>query len=202
MASLGAGSVPVRFLGLMLVAVVLGLSRPAPAAAASVGDCELVVDRAALSGASSPDRAIEVAAGSVIDLAAVSNVPGLATVTIGFGPLASRVFEQTLQPFGTNAWAWIGQVDVSQYSTYGVGLYQVKATAGPCEVNGWVRLTGKAPYETPVGLAIDRPPRGRPRPCPAGDCHHPSRRGRAGSGAHRRGNLRRRCCWSSPNRPG
>ncbi len=84
---------------------------------------------------------------------AASTVPGRVALAISFGPLSWQVAEGTLEPGDTNVWRWSGTVDVSTYARVGVGLYELRASAGGCELSGVVAVTGKPVYAAPLGWA-------------------------------------------------
>ena len=151
MAIFGLGSGGTARLAVATVAALAFLIAPAQVAAQSVGQCELVIGGVPLSQATRAPEAIQVDAGSSVQLVAVSTVPGTLGLAIGFGPLAWQVFEGTLEPADATRWQWSGNVDVSTYARLGVGLYELRANAGGCEVSGWVNVTGKPAFETPLG---------------------------------------------------
>ena len=144
-----------RAVGLTIVAVaaLASLIAPAHVAAQSAGQCELALGDALLSQAVDASQAIQLDAGSTVDVAAVSTVPGRVTLAIGFGPFSWQVVEGTLEPAEASVWQWRGTVDVSTYAQVGVGLYELRANAGGCELRGVVDVTGRPAYAAPIGWA-------------------------------------------------
>lgn len=141
------------FMAATTLAAVACLVLPPRVAAQSVGQCELAVGDAFLSHAVDAGHAIQLDAGSTVDVVAVSTVPGRVTLAISFGPLSWQVVDGTLEPGDQNVWRWSGTVDVSTYASVGVGLYELRANAGGCELSGVVDVTGKPAYAAPLGWA-------------------------------------------------
>lgn len=48
---------------------------------------------------------------------------------------------------------WQVAVDADDLSRFGVGLYEVRVTTGPCAFDVWVKLRGRSPLTTPAGVA-------------------------------------------------
>ena len=124
------------------------------AAAEIEGGCQATVagvDVAPLSS-SDPDDAIEVGAKDVVEVAASS--PNEITAYAVDMEFAGFSWEVATDEVDGNSWS--DQVDVSDYATYGVGLYRVSAaSAGDASCTGsvLVEVTGKSPLTTVAGIA-------------------------------------------------
>ena len=132
------------------IAVVAG----ADGAAAEIeGGCQATVagvDVAPLS-ASDPDDAIEVGAKDVVEVGA-SSPDDISAYAVDM-EFAGFSWEVATDEVDGNSWS--DRVEVSDYATYGVGLYRVSAVSvgdADCTGSVLVEVTGKSPLTTVAGI--------------------------------------------------
>jgi hypothetical protein len=121
----------------------------APVGAQTVGPCVVFIDRHSLGNADSPDRAIPIDADSVAQVFGQSLEPVTrAKVAVSVWPASVTIADEQIAP----TTEWSGPLRVADYARFGSGLYEVTVSTDVCQVHGWVRVTGRSPFETPAGL--------------------------------------------------
>jgi len=118
---------------------------------AGTGGCSVTVNGKDASSAHNASSAIEVGENDTVTV--VGNAPGPITgdtVKMKIGPIKFTAREETTD--GTDT-TWPGQVKVSDYAKYGVGLYRVEGASTGTVCTGWVyiKVTGKFPLTTAAG---------------------------------------------------
>jgi hypothetical protein len=121
-----------------------------PAAAADDPPCGLALNGVDVTGATSPDRAVEIPLDQVdvVNLVAAAPLGTPVEVRAYLGPASIQLG----RPFVAGANGWAGRTDVTQAGQLGVGLYRIHVDAGPCSGSVWVRLTGRNPLTTLLGV--------------------------------------------------
>jgi len=140
-------------IGTMLV---LGAAFAAPASAASApdqvtGGCSVTVNGKDANTAHNASNAIEVGENDTVTV--VGTAPGPITgdtVKMKIGPIKFTARDESTD--GTDN-TWTGQVKVSDYAKYGVGLYRVEGASTGTVCTGWayLKVTGKFPLTTVAG---------------------------------------------------
>lgn len=145
-------------IGLMTIGtmLVLGAAFAAPAGAASApaqitGGCSVTVNGHNANAAHNASNAIEVGENDTVTV--VGNSPGPITgytVKMKIGPI--NFTAKDAKTDGTDN-TWTGQVKVSDYAQYGVGLYRVEGASTGSVCTGWayLKVTGKFPLTTVAG---------------------------------------------------
>ena len=120
-----------------------------PVAGAEPAPCDVRLDGVPL-GATEPASPIEVPADGVV-VAAVESGPPIrhARVTIGLWPVTFPAFDQDVNTTPP----WTHSISLREYSQVAVGVYEVVVDTDGCRVSGWVRVVGRAPWMTPLGIA-------------------------------------------------
>lgn len=126
----------------------------APVSAQISGPCTATINGEDVSTATSPDTAIEVGYDETVTVAGTDSTGAPFTrIKLRFPPLPDvTVYDE---PNEGNDWG--GSVEVSDYATWGVGLYQVSGGTDDCTGRAWIRVTGRSPFTTVaggVGLAL------------------------------------------------
>ncbi len=121
------------------------------ASADVTGPCTATMNGVDVNTIDSPDSALEVPYDGTIaiDVRSSGQITGHVVTLAPMGGVAITVDEGTDQGTG-----WSGTVEVSDYATYGVGIYQVTAEAtgpGACSGTAFVKVTGKNPLTTVAG---------------------------------------------------
>jgi hypothetical protein len=142
---------------LLAVTVLLGAPAvavvgAAPGGAQSRGACVVTVNGTPTTRADSPGRAFEFGKGDVIEVVGTSTAPVRAyDITLHYGFIGFPAKSGT--PTGDDT-RWSGEVQVDDYTPFGVGLYRVEGTssgAAPCSGWAYVRITGAFPLATVAG---------------------------------------------------
>ncbi|RJQ42539.1 MAG: hypothetical protein C4534_10005 [Gaiellales bacterium] len=128
------------------------LSLPAAAPAQIDGPCTVTMNGVSADSLAKPANALQVPYNGAIDVEVVSD------------DTISR-HEVRLEFIGGAPWTisekdddsntWSGTESVAKYSRYGVGLYRVTGEsygAGACSGSAYIKVTGKNPLTTPVGI--------------------------------------------------
>jgi hypothetical protein len=120
-----------------------------PVGAQTIGPCVVLIEGRSLGDADSPDRAIPIDADAVASVIGRSLEPVTrATVSVGVWPATWTIADDPIAP----TLEWSGSLRVADHARFGSGLYEVTAATDVCQVHGWVRVTGRSPFETPAGL--------------------------------------------------
>ena len=133
--------------------VVMGATMgPGPADAQVTGGCTATINGQDVNGARSASTAIEVDVDDTV--AYVGTAPGPITsyaVDLTIGPASFTAAEDTVDGGDTS---FSGDAVVSDYATYGVGLYRVEGRTTGTECSAWayVKVTGKNPLTTVAGI--------------------------------------------------
>lgn len=122
-----------------------------PAGAQVTGGCSATIDGQDVGAARSARSAIEVDADDSVEL--VGTAPGPITgyeVALTFGPVTIPAGDGTVDDQDTT---YRKTVEVSDYATYGVGLYRIegRTTGTECTTWAYVKVTGKNPLTTVAG---------------------------------------------------
>jgi hypothetical protein len=135
------------------IGVVVGTA--APASAQIEGPCTATLNGEDVATATSPASAIEVAHDATVTVAGTDDTGAPFTrIDLRFPPLPDITVHDEPNDGGTT---WGGSVDVADYATWGVGLYQVSGGTDDCDGRAWIRVTGRSPFTTVaggVGLAL------------------------------------------------
>lgn len=138
---------------LVLTGALLAWAAPAPAQIS--GPCTATVNGQDVATATSPASAIEVGHDDTVTVAGTDSTGAPFTVIkLRFPPLPDVTVHDEPNDDGTD---WGGSVAVSDYATWGVGLYQVSGGTDDCTGRAWIRVTGRSPFTTVaggVGLAL------------------------------------------------
>lgn len=130
-------------------ALVLGLGAP-PAGAQVVGPCSATIAGQDVRTATRPVDAIEVDDGATVIVEGVDNTGApYSRIQLRFPPLPNVTVHD--DDYGSAQPTWSGTVEVSDYATWGVGLYQVSGVTDDCKGTAWIRVTGKSPMTTVAG---------------------------------------------------
>lgn len=120
------------------------------------GPCTATVNGQDVSTADTPARAIEVGHDETITVAGSDSTGAPFTkIQLRFPPLPGITVHDEPNEGGGNDWG--GTVDVADYATWGVGLYQVSGGTDDCTGKAWIKVTGRSPFTTVaggVGLAL------------------------------------------------
>jgi len=123
-----------------------------PGGAQSRGACVVTVKGTPTTRADTPGRAFEFGTGDVIEVVGTSTAPVRAyDITLHYGFIGFPAKSDT--PTGDDT-RWSGEVQVDDYTPFGVGLYRVEGTssgAAPCSGWAYVRITGPFPLATVAG---------------------------------------------------
>jgi hypothetical protein len=135
-------------LGVAVIAVVL---TPAFSAAQITGGCSVTVNGRDAGTAHNASSAIKVGENETVTV--VGTAPGPITgytVSMKFGPIKYTAKTGTVSGGDTT---WTGQVKMSDYAKYGVGLYRVEGASTGTVCTGWVylKITGRNPLTTVAG---------------------------------------------------
>lgn len=134
------------FAGAGVCALVL-LASPGPASAQVA--CAAAVDGRSVTGFTSPRHPLEIDASSTARIQA--RAPADATdvrVEAAFPFASQRIASATVAPGNV----YDDTVKVSDVAPFGVGLYRVRIESGSCKQTVWVRITGRSPFTTAVGI--------------------------------------------------
>jgi hypothetical protein len=148
-AARGTASIVTRWLAAS--ALVLSALGVVPGAAAAAGACSYLLNGQSLDAATSPARALDVAAGSDLVLTASGPRPlGQVRVDLEFWPLSVSAYRPPIATSGT----WNGTVRLADQGITQQGLYHVVVDEDLPECppsEGWVRLAGGLPFLTLPG---------------------------------------------------
>jgi hypothetical protein len=140
--------------GVLAVGFVLAMLAAPPAAAEVEGPCEGHIDGQDVAPLDSgnPDDAVDVDAEATITVGASSATP-IESYEV---QMEFAGFTWTVASDSVDDTQWTDEVDVADYSRFGVGLYKVIAVSEgevPCSGAVLVNVTGKSPLTTPAGIA-------------------------------------------------
>lgn len=126
----------------------------APAGAAVSGGCVVTVNGENVDRAHSPDTAFEFDEGEVIEVVGVSAAPVESyEITMKYGLFSYPA--KSGEPTGDDT-RWSGEVQVDDYTRFGVGLYRVDGSstgAAPCSGWAYIRINGPFPLATVAGAS-------------------------------------------------
>jgi hypothetical protein len=126
-----------------------------PAGAQVSGPCTATINGQDVATATSPAKAIEVAHDDTIVVSGTDSTGAPYTkIKLRFPPLPDVTVYDEPNDGGET---WGGSVDVKDYATWGVGLYQVSGGTDDCTGKAWIKVTGKSPFTTVasgVGLGL------------------------------------------------
>lgn len=122
----------------------------APAPAQISGPCTATINGHDVASATSPADAIEVGHDETVTVAGTDSTGAPYTrIKLRFPPLPDvTVHDEANEGGGTD---WGGTVEVADYATWGVGLYQVSGGTDDCRGRAWIRVTGRSPFTTVAG---------------------------------------------------
>lgn len=127
----------------------VGLSRGV-AFAEVAGPCTLTVNGVDVRSAATPQTAIEVPFDSTVQVQAASS----GAITSHRVALEIAGISWTADERSDSGTGWLGEVQVSDYATYGVGIYKVTGSStgpGACSGTAFIEVTGKSPFTTVAG---------------------------------------------------
>ena len=132
--------------------VVAATAGPGPADAQVTGGCTATVNGQDVGAARSASSAIEVDVDDTVQV--VGTAPGPIDgyqVDLTFGPASFTAADGTVDDEDTT---YTEVVEISDYATYGVGLYRVEGTTTgtPCSTWAYVKVTGRNPLTTVAGI--------------------------------------------------
>lgn len=125
---------------------------PARGTAAQIeGDCTATLAGQDVETATSPASAIEVDHDEVVRLQGTdpSGAP-FTRIELRFPPVpAITVYDEPNDDPADPDWG--GEVQISDYAVWGVGLYQISGRTDDCTGTAWVKVTGRSPFTTVAG---------------------------------------------------
>lgn len=135
-----------------VVALAAAVVAPATAAAAQIeGDCTATLAGRDVETATTPASAIEVGHEDVIRLQGTDPSGAPSTrIELRFPPLPEITVHDEPNDDPTDP-VWGGDVQISDYATWGVGLYQLSGGTDDCTGTAWVKVTGRSPFTTVAG---------------------------------------------------
>ncbi len=122
----------------------------APAPAQISGPCTATLNGHDVSTATSPANAIEVGHDETVTVSGTDSTGAPFTrIKLRFPPLPDVTVHD--EPNEGDDTTWGGSVDVADYATWGVGLYQVSGGTDDCTGRAWIKVTGRSPFTTVAG---------------------------------------------------
>lgn len=123
-----------------------------PAGAQVSGGCVVTVNGENVNRAHSPGTAFEFDEGDVIEVVGTSTAPVESyEITMKYGLFSYPA--KSGEPTGDDT-RWSGEVEVDDYTRFGVGLYRVDGSstgAAPCSGWAYIRINGPFPLTTVAG---------------------------------------------------
>ena len=126
-----------------------GLIGPEANAQAS-GPCIVSIEGRPIGELAQWPNALVVDSGRTITLRGRSEVPvSFLKVDLDFAGLRWAV---SPQEFDSVRGGWAARLNVADHASQGVGLYHVVASTEGCTAEGWIKVVGRSPFTTTVGL--------------------------------------------------
>lgn len=141
----------VLVLGCWVILGALGALVVPAANAQSSGPCVVTIEgRPVGEVAQWPDAVVVDAGGTVTLRGRSENRVSFVRVELDFAGLRWRVSPAESNAAGGD---WAALLNVADHASQGVGLYHVVASTDGCLAEGWVKVVGRSPFTTTIGLA-------------------------------------------------
>ena len=135
------------FIALICSALLLGST---PAHAQVTGACDLVFNGIDVDRIDSLSSPLELDTGDTLTLEGTDpTATRSARVEIIIGPMT---IDSNTTTYATPEWEFLATISLEDVSPLGVGLFRVEGTTDNCTAAAWMRLSGRFPLATLVGL--------------------------------------------------